>query len=143
MCNQLDKTTRTWGMACHLCALAGFIVPFAGSILAPLVVWLAQKAKHPFIDEKGKESVNYQISMLIYSVLLMFIGLFLFYIISIFVSIYLDFFTMILSFPLLFILLLIATAQILIFWAIVIVVAAIKAYRGQSYRYPFNLRFLK
>lgn len=134
MRNQLDETTRTWGMACHLCAIAGFIVPF-GSILAPLVVWLAQKAKHPFIDEQGKESVNFQISMLIYSSLLTLVG-FALYILGLFFSIYLNYFTIFLSLSLLFL-------PISIVALIVTLVAAIKAYNGQSYRYPFNLRFLK
>ena len=129
-------------MACHLCALAGFIVPF-GSILAPIVVWLAQKLKHPFIDEQGKESVNFQISILIYSFLLMFVGFVILNILSIVILLSPNSGTIFLSFPLLFILILIVAALIVIFYLIVIVVAATKAYRGQSYRYPFNLRFLK
>ena len=39
MHNQLDESTRVWGMSCHLAALALFAVPF-GSILGPLIVWL-------------------------------------------------------------------------------------------------------
>ena len=35
---------RQWGMAAHLSAFAGFLIPF-GSILGPLVVWLVKPRK--------------------------------------------------------------------------------------------------
>ena len=50
-------------------ALAGFFVPWAGHILGPLIVWLAKRSDSPEIDENGKESLNFQISMLIYNVI--------------------------------------------------------------------------
>lgn len=136
MPNQLDESTRVWGMACHLSALSGFVIPF-GSILGPLIVWLIQKNKHQFIDEQGKESVNFQISIVIYSLLLGLTGLIL---AGLFLSVSSGD-----IFPLfsLMILVQIVFAVIMIFDLIVIIIAAIKAYNGQSYRYPFNLRFLK
>ncbi|MBE9019589.1 DUF4870 domain-containing protein [Chroococcidiopsis sp. CCALA 051] len=131
MHNQLDESTRTWGMMCHLSALAGFFFPF-GFILAPLVVWLTQKNKHPFIAEQGKESVNFQISIVIYLgllILVMFVGFNLG-------------FRLIPSFSLLvFISLVFAVPAS--FWLIATIIAAIKAYNGQFYRYPFNIRLLK
>ena len=35
-------------------------------LLGPLIVWLAKRGDSPEIDEHGKESLNFQISMLIY-----------------------------------------------------------------------------
>jgi uncharacterized Tic20 family protein len=140
MHNQLDESTRTWGMVCHLSALAGFIVPF-GSILAPLIVWLAQKNKHPFVDEQGRESVNFQISMIIYLGLLMLVG-FILYFSAYFFARSLYFFARSLGF-LLFIPISIVLSALYVFGLIVVLVAAVKAYNGQSYRYPFNLRFLR
>lgn len=56
---------RTMGMLCHLLALAGLIgVPF-GNILGPLIIWLIKKNEMPFVDDQGKESVNFQITALI------------------------------------------------------------------------------
>ena len=49
--------------------MAGFFVPWAGHILGPLIVWLAKRGDSPEIDEHGKESLNFQISMLIYNVI--------------------------------------------------------------------------
>ena len=149
MHNQLDESTRIWGMSCHLAALALFALPF-GSILGPLIVWLIQKDKHPFIMEQGKEAVNFQISMVIYTILLTLLPTLILSILLCFclliaassnLSLYL-----VSNFQILF--LIIASIQIVfvlltIFELIIIIFAAIRTYNGQSYRYPFNLRFLK
>lgn len=63
---ETNPDARLWGMLCHLAGLAG-LLPF-GSIIGPLVVWLIKKETHPFVDEQGKESLNFQITMLIYAV---------------------------------------------------------------------------
>ena len=41
---------RSLGLACHLLALAGLVVPF-GNILGPLIMWLVKK------DERDRKSV--------------------------------------------------------------------------------------
>src|SRR5438132_14309579 len=60
---------RTWNVLCHATALAGVFVPWAGHILGPLIVWLVKRNDSPEIDEHGKESLNFQISMLIYNLI--------------------------------------------------------------------------
>lgn len=112
-----DGSARNWAMLCHLASLVGFVGPVFGHILGPLVVWLIKKDEHPFIDEHGKESLNFQISMMIYSVaaiptLCIFIGFFLL--------------------PLLVVL-----------DAVFAIIAAIKASSGEHYRYPLTIRFVK
>jgi len=107
----------TWGMACHLSALAAFIgIPF-GHILGPLVVWLIKRDQFPFVDAQGKEALNFQISMTIYAIV-----------------------AFILCFVLIGIPLLIAIA---ILDLILVIVAAVKASTGQSYRYPLAIRFIR
>src|SRR4029434_9565964 len=64
-----SRDARTWNVLCHATALAGFFVPWAGHILGPLIVWLAKRGDSPEIDEHGRESLNFQISMLIYNVI--------------------------------------------------------------------------
>jgi uncharacterized protein len=111
------KKARTWGMLCHLVALVGFLgIPF-GHLLGPLVVWLFKKNEYPFADEQGKESLNFQISMTIYAILPIILVL-------IFIGI-----------PLL---ILLGIAD-----AILVIIAAVKASNGESYRYPLTIRFLK
>ena len=65
----IGKDARYWAMWCHLAGFAGFPLPIVGFVLGPLMVWLHKKHDHPFIDQHGKEAVNFQISMFIYMVL--------------------------------------------------------------------------
>ena len=52
-----------WAMVCHLAALVGLLGNGIGFLLGPLVVWLFKNEDDPFIDEQGKEAVNFQITM--------------------------------------------------------------------------------
>src|SRR4051794_35730178 len=60
-----QKSVRTWCMLCHLSALAGLLVP-GGNVLGPLIVWLMKKDEGAEVDEHGKASLNFQISVFIY-----------------------------------------------------------------------------
>src|SRR5438046_10699664 len=64
-----SSDVRMWHVLCHATALAGFFVPWAGHILGPSIVWLVKRNDSPEIDEHGRESLNFQISMLIYNVI--------------------------------------------------------------------------
>lgn len=110
-----EKEARNWGMACHLSALAGFVVPF-GSIIGPLVVWLMKREESSFVDRQGKESLNFQITMLIAFLI-----------------------SLVLVFVLIGFLLIAAVA---IFDLIMIIVATIKASEGEDFRYPVSLRLV-
>src|SRR4051794_22840279 len=48
------KDAVTMGMLCHLLGI------FTG-FLGPLIIWLLKKDEHPFIDDQGKEALNFQI----------------------------------------------------------------------------------
>lgn len=111
-----DKDARTWGMLCHLLALTGWIIPFA-TILAPLIVWLIKKDEMPFVDDQGKESLNFQLTVFLAAI----VGV-------------------ILTFILIGFFLLIALA---IYQVIMVVIACMKANEGVAYRYPYTLRFIK
>src|SRR6266700_6168302 len=62
-----STSVRTWCILAHATALVGFLVPVAGHIVGPLIVWLAKRQDSPEIDAHGKESMNFQISMLIWN----------------------------------------------------------------------------
>ena len=84
---------------------------------APLVIWLNEKDKHKFVDEHGQEALNYQMSLLVYLAaagLLCFIQI---------------------GFVLLFVL--------LIIHVIFVGEAAVKASKGEQYRYPIAFRLLR
>lgn len=63
-----EQQVRTWSMLCHLAALAGFLF-WLGSIIGPLLVWQIKKNELPEIDDHGKESVNFQITVLVVNVI--------------------------------------------------------------------------
>jgi uncharacterized Tic20 family protein len=53
----------------HLSTFSRFLIPF-GNFLGPLVLWIINKDKSQFIDEHGKQALNFQISILIYSIVI-------------------------------------------------------------------------
>jgi len=118
---EMNREARTWAMICHLAGLA-FLLPIApviGSVIGPLIIWLIKKDQFPFVDEQGKEALNFQITMLIYGVVA---GLLILACIGM--------------------ILLPAVAVVDI---VLVVIAAIKANDGFHYRYPYPLiiRFIK
>jgi uncharacterized protein len=107
---------RTFAMLCHLSALSALIgIPF-GNIIGPLIFWLVKRDEFPLVDDQGKESLNFQISITIYAVV-----------------------SAILVLLVIGIALLIALG---IFWLVMVIVASVKANEGQAYRYPITIRFL-
>jgi len=103
-------------MLAHATALVGFLVPVAGHIVGPLIVWLAKRQDSPEIDAHGKESMNFQISMLIWNVI-----------------------AAILCLVLIGIQLLILLHILNI---IFVIVASIQASEGKVYRYPLAIRLI-
>jgi len=115
--SSLPREARKWAMACHLIALVGLLGNGIGFLLGPLIVWLVKKEEHPFIDAQGKESVNFQITMLIAAAVAGLLAL------------------VVIGF-----LLLVIVGLLMV---ILPIVAAIKANEGVDYRYPISIRFIK
>lgn len=111
-----EKKSRTWGMLCHLTALSGYFVPF-GNLLGPLIIWLIKRNEFPFVEEQGKESLNFQISMTIYTIVALLLCL-------IFVG---------------FILL----GALIVFQIVFVIIASVKVSDGVNYRYPITIRLIK
>ncbi len=57
---------RTYALILHLSLIASHFIPFA-LVLAPLVMWQMKKDESPFLDDHGREVVNFQLSLLLYS----------------------------------------------------------------------------
>jgi uncharacterized Tic20 family protein len=118
---EMNRDARMWATFCHLAGFA-FLLPVSpvfGSVLGPLIVWLIKKDQFPFVDEQGKEALNFQITMLIYGLVA---GLLIFACIGI-----------------------VLLPAVTIVDIVLIVVAAIRANDGEHYRYPSPLiiRFIK
>ncbi|WP_345779147.1 DUF4870 domain-containing protein [Chiayiivirga sp.] len=107
---------RQWALFTHLSALVGFFIPF-GNLLAPLIFWQVKKNEMPFIDDQGKEALNFQITVAIAAVV-----------------------SFILMFVLIGFLLIFVVG---LAWLVLTIVGAIKANNGEYYRYPMTLRLIK
>jgi uncharacterized Tic20 family protein len=134
-----DQNVRTWSMLCHLSALAGLFW-WPGSVLGPLIVWQIKKNELPEIDPHGKEALNFQLTILIIYfiariILLSILGAAAFGLGLLWGS-PLAFFGG--GFGILSILGIINLVAI-----ILAVIAGIKANNGESYKYPFSIRFVK
>ena len=121
---EIDKEERKWAMFCHLTGLAGLspLLPVIGSAVAPLVIWQLKADEFPFVAEQGRRAVNFQLSMLLYAT----IGT-----IICFVSLVGAFLV-----PVVF-------CVFSLVDVIFVLIAAVKANRGQHYRYPLTIRFFK
>jgi len=102
---------------CHASALLGLFFHFLGHIFGPLVVWLIKRGDSPEIDAHGKESLNFQISMLIYDVIA-------FILFIVFIGI-----------PILIALWILNT--------VLVIIASIRASEGKFFRYPMTIRLIK
>jgi uncharacterized Tic20 family protein len=111
-----DASARTMGMLCHLSLLSGFIIPF-GTIIGPILVWTLKKKDHPFIDDQGKEALNFSITFLIALIISVVL-------IAVFIG-------------------LILAPAVGITGLVFIIMGSMKANKGIAYRYPFALRFIK
>ncbi|OKH15232.1 DUF4870 domain-containing protein [[Limnothrix rosea] IAM M-220] len=149
------KQEKNWAIACHAASLAWIPLSLIGigaipflNIIAPAVIWYLKKDESKLIDEHGKESTNFQISMAIYGVVagiafMVLIGIFIFFLLIVGATEG-NFFAVLLSFVtgFGFILAVGLMLAIAIFQVIVVINAAMKAKNGEMYRYPFNLRLL-
>ena len=111
------SNVRIWNILCHASALLGVFLHFPGHLLGPLIVWLAKRDDSPEIDAHGKESLNFQISMLIYN-----------------------------GIAVVFCLVLVGFAFLAVLWvlnAVFVIIAAIQASDGKFYRYPITIRFIQ
>ncbi len=62
---------RSYAMFTHLAPIAASVlsVGIPGlSIIAPLVMWQVRKNDSPFLDDHGREAVNFQITILLFSI---------------------------------------------------------------------------
>lgn len=107
---------KNWSMACHLSALVGFFIPL-GALIGPLVVWLMKRDQIVEVAEQGRDSLNFQLTMLIayvVSFILVFIGIGL------------------LLLPL-----------VGLFSLVMIIIATVKASEGKRFTYPLSLQLIK
>ena len=107
---------RQGAMLCHLAAFLGFVFPF-GSVVGPLILWQMKKEKDAFIDDQGKEALNFQITVAIAWIA-----------------------CIVLAFAVVGFFLMFALAVATI---VLTIIGSIKANKGIPYRYPLTWRVIK
>ena len=115
-------------MFAHLSALLGGLLTYgwAGSVgffIGPLVIWLMKKDTMPFVDDQGKEALNFAITVSLACVVLMILTIMTLGIGAL------------LTIPLFMV---IGIASL-----IFVIMAAVKANEGVRYRYPVSIRLVK
>ena len=104
---------KSWAVLNHLSAFVMFLgIP---ALVGPLFVWLL-KRDLPFVDDQGKEALNFNISFLIYGIVSAFLVIVL---------------IGLLLLPIVF-----------VTWFVLAIVAAVRAAAGERYRYPLTMRLI-
>ena len=101
---------RQMAMLAHL---LGIVLGFIG----PLIIWLIKKDQSPFVNDQGKEALNFQITVLIAHLVA---GLSWMICIGV-----------------------ILTPAVIIASIVFCIIAGMAANRGEPYRYPLNIRLIQ
>ncbi|KJD32417.1 hypothetical protein PW52_15910 [Tamlana sedimentorum] len=135
----------------HLSTFSRFFIPF-GNFVGPLVLWSINKEKSNFIDTHGKQAINFQISILLYAVILGTLSI-PFFIFKLFNGLDVIDFHGFSNFhinvgkpsPLLYLGGFLGAVAVIAFIIelILIVVASLKARDGELYEYPLTINFIK
>ncbi|MDO5968933.1 DUF4870 domain-containing protein [Flavivirga aquimarina] len=147
----LDNHQKNIATFIHLSTFSRFIIPF-GNFIGPIILWVTNKDKSEFIDNHGKQAINFQISILLYAIIIGTLTI-PFFIFKVFHGIdFIDFhgfhdfhINIGKPSPLLYIggalgfLAIIGFIVELVF----IVLASLKARDGEYYKYPLTINFLK
>lgn len=110
----LTPDERTWGGAAHWSALVGAFVAMA--FLGPLLVLLLKGSTSPYVRRQAVESLNFQLSMLIYAAV-----------------------SFVLAFVLIGFLLLPVVG---VLWLVFTIIGSVKSAEGGEYRYPLTIRMV-
>jgi len=135
-----QKEERTWGTLAHLGGIIGSLVlPSVGNILGALIIWLIKRNEYTFVDDQGKEALNFQITISLVSAVLGIIS-----------AISLGFW----SFNAMFFHrgdfdftdMTIFSGSHGVIWLLNLIfsiIGAVKANKGEAYRYPLSWRIVK
>ena len=131
---------RQWAALAHLAALVlaaltSWIVGFAG-IVGAGAVYLLKRGDSEFVAEHAREALNFNLSMFLYACLAVAIGVAL-----VGATLFTLGIGLILTAPA-GIVLALAVAAIAVLWLVCSIIATIKAWNGERYRYPLTLRLI-
>ena len=130
----------------HLSVLSQYLIPF-GNFILPMVIWAACREKSSYVDANGRNTINFQLSLLLYTIALAFIAIpiLVYYVFRSAGTIHGDnIFTGSGVGPAVW-LIIVAGVFVLMKLAeiLLVVLGAVKAANGQIFRYPATIGFIK
>ena len=135
-----SASERQWAAMAHIAALVLALLTtwFAGfaGMLGAGAIYLMKRDASPFVAEHAREAFNFNVSMFIYALVAIAVGVALgvFTVITLGVG-------LLLTAPAALVLLL-ACGAVALLWLVCSIIAAVKAWNGESFRYPLTLRLL-
>jgi uncharacterized Tic20 family protein len=124
-CADISADEKQWAMFAHLSALVAVWLGGMG-FLGPLIIWVIQKDKMKFVDDQGKEALNFQLTLLGAGIVLGIIAAPL----------------VLLTFGIGLLLVIPVALGLVAYGIIMPIVAAMKANAGEAYRYPYTIRIV-
>lgn len=140
----INKNEKNTAVALHLSALAKFLIPFAG-IIIPMIIWQNKKHQSEFIDQNGKSVLNFNLSVLLYGIVIAIVGA-IFFIDGIVEVVRMS--TNDVDYiPVNLITTAIVLSIIAVIWCVIefilIIIGSLKAGNGEVFQYPLSIPFLK
>jgi uncharacterized Tic20 family protein len=108
---------KTWALLSHLSLLAHLVIPLF-AIAVPIVIWAVKKDNSAYVDDHARESINFQLTLILYNILAVPLAIVTCGIGAV----------------------LVAVAYVL--GVIGMIMAAVAANRGEFFRYPMTFRFI-
>lgn len=145
---------RSLASLIHLSTLSQYLIPF-GNYILPLIIWSANKEKSDFVNHQGKQALNFQLSILLYTIVLIIIAVptFIIWLVNLIQQYDLnnrtlefhDIFTTqnVTGFVMVGIVAIIFFAVIKLAEFFLILYAAFKSADGEYYKYPLTINFIK
>ncbi len=65
----LDNHQKNIATFIHLSTFSRFVFPL-GNFIGPIILWATNKEKSEFVDTHGKQAINFQISILLYTIII-------------------------------------------------------------------------
>lgn len=110
----MTRDSQNWAVGAHLSA---FVMVFGiPSLVGPLFVWLL-KRDDPYVESQAKDALNFNISFLLYGIVA--------------------------ALAVVLIVGVVALPIVAVTWFVLVIVAAMAASRGEDYRYPFTIEFIR
>ena len=148
------NTKNSTAALINLSTLTQYFIPF-GNFIFPIIIWSTTKDKSEYVNQQGKETINFQLSLFLYSFILALIAIPI-VIVSLFQNVSFNSFinnkemifenfdfsnisgvlTIAISAIFLFIFMKIAEFFLTIY-------ASVKTSNGDDFKYPFTIAFIK